>query len=52
MTTKPKLIRNLDRRVVAGQVRYYDTTDQYAIFDARGRFVWYQSATGGDVRIS
>ena len=40
-----------DRRLVGGEVRYYDTTDQYAIVSRQGKVLWFQVTANGDVRI-
>jgi hypothetical protein len=48
--TDPRL-RNCDRRVVRGEVRYYDTTDQYAIVSRDGEVLWFQVHRKGDFRI-
>jgi hypothetical protein len=48
--TDPRL-RNCDRRVVGGEVRYYDTTDQYAIVSREGKVLWFQVHRKGDFRI-
>lgn len=42
---------NCDRRVVGGEVRYYDTTDQYAIVGRDGQVKWFQVTKDGDCRI-
>jgi hypothetical protein len=48
--THPQL-RNCHRRVVGGEVRYYDTTDQYAIVSREGKVLWFQVHRKGDYRI-
>jgi hypothetical protein len=40
-----------ERRLVGGEVRYYDTTDQYAIVSRQGRVIWFQVTADGDFRI-
>ncbi len=40
-----------DRRIVGGEVRYYDTTDQYAIVSRQGRVLWFAVCPDGDRRI-
>lgn len=44
-------LTGLDRRVVGGEVRYYDTTDQYAIVSRQGTVLWFQVKADGDYRI-
>ena len=44
-------LANLDRRVVGGEVRYYDTTDQYAIVSRQGHVMWFAVKADGDYRI-
>ena len=44
-------LRGTDRRVVGGEVRYYDTTDQYAIVSRQGRVIWFAVTPQGDFRI-
>ena len=44
-------LRQCDRRCVCGEVRYYDTTDQYAIVSRQGRVLWFAVRPDGDVRI-
>lgn len=46
-----KELRHRDRRVVNGEVRYYDTTDQYAIVSRIGKILWFQITKDGDFRI-
>jgi hypothetical protein len=38
--------------VVGGEVRYYDTTDQYAIVSRQGTILWFGVTADGDKRIS
>lgn len=45
-------LRGTDRRVVGGEVRYYDTTDQYAIVSRQGKVMWFQVREDGDYRIN
>jgi len=45
-------LRHCTRRVVGGEVRYYDTTDQYAIVSRQGKVLWFAVRTEGDYRIS
>lgn len=40
-----------ERRVVGGEVRYYDTTDQYAIVNRQGKVLWFAVTPDGDYRI-
>ena len=49
--TSPEL-RGCTRRVVGGEVRYYDTTDQYAIISRQGKILWFAVTPDGDFRIS
>lgn len=44
-------LAHLDRRVVGGEVRYYDTTDQYAIVSRQGQIIWFAVRPDGDYRI-
>jgi hypothetical protein len=44
-------LSHCDRRVVGGEVRYYDTTDQYAVVSRQGRVLWFQVTADGDYRI-
>jgi hypothetical protein len=44
-------LKGLDRRVVGGEVRYYDTTDQYAIVSRQGAVLWFAVRADGDYRI-
>lgn len=39
------------RKIVGGEVRYYDTTDQYAIISRQGKILWFQVRADGDYRI-
>ena len=39
------------RKVVGGEVRYYDTTDQYAIVSRQGNVIWFAVRADGDYRI-
>ena len=48
--TSPAL-RGCQRRVVGGEVRYYDTTDQYAVVSRQGAVLWFQVTPRGDFRI-
>jgi hypothetical protein len=48
--THPQL-QKCHRRVVGGEVRYYDTTDQYAIVSREGKVLWFQVHRKGDFRI-
>ena len=45
-------LRGCERRVVGGEVRYYDTTDQYAIVSRQGKILWFAVTADGDFRIS
>ena len=47
-----KGLKGCDRRVVGGEVRYYDTIDQYAIVSRQGTILWFGVTTDGDRRIS
>jgi len=44
-------LRNCTRRVVGGEVRYYDTADQYAIVSRQGAVLWFAVTDDGDRRI-
>ena len=44
-------LTHCERRVVGGEVRYYDTTDQYAIDARSGKVLWFQVTANGDFRI-
>lgn len=44
-------LRNCTRKVVGGEVRYYDTTDQYAIVSRQGKVIWFAVRPDGDHRI-
>ena len=44
-------LKGCDRRVVGGEVRYYDTTDQYAIVSRQGTVMWFAVRPDGDYRI-
>jgi hypothetical protein len=44
-------LRWCERRIVGGEVRYYDTTDQYAIVSRQGAVLWFQVTPKGDFRI-
>lgn len=46
-----KQLAHCDRRVVGGEVRYYDTTDQYAIVSRQGAVIWFAVRADGDYRI-
>jgi hypothetical protein len=46
----PELM-DCDRRVVGGEVRYYDTADQYAIVSRQGKVLWFAVYPDGDRRI-
>ena len=46
-----KELKGLNRRVVSGEVRYYDTFDQYAIVSRNGKILWFAVTTDGDIRI-
>jgi len=46
-----KELKGCDRRVVSGEVRYYDTADQYAIVSRQGKILWFAVTAGGDRRI-
>lgn len=39
------------RRIVGGEVRYYDTVDQYAIVSRQGAVLWFAVTPDGDRRI-
>ena len=49
--TADKELKGCTRRVVGGEVRYYDTTDQYAIVSRQGKVLWFQVTPDGDYRI-
>ena len=44
-------LSHCERRVVGGEVRYYDTTDQYAIVSRQGKVLWFAVTADGDFRI-
>ena len=44
-------LNGCSRRVVGGEVRYYDTTDQYAIVSRQGNVLWFAVTEDGDYRI-
>lgn len=44
-------LKACERRVVGGEVRYYDTTDQYAIVSRQGAVLWFAVTADGDYRI-
>jgi hypothetical protein len=44
-------LKGCDRKVVGGEVRYYDTTDQYAIVSRQGKVLWFAVTPDGDFRI-
>ena len=44
-------LKTCDRRVVGGEVRYYDTADQYAIVSRQGTVLWFAVTADGDRRI-
>ena len=44
-------LRGCERQVVGGEVRYYDTTDQYAIVSRKGKVLWFAVTPSGDYRI-
>ncbi len=46
-----KELAHCERRVVGGEVRYYDTTDQYAIVSRQGKILWFAVRADGDYRI-
>ncbi len=46
-----RTLSNCERRVVGGEVRYYDTTDQYAIVARSGAVIWFAVRPDGDYRI-
>lgn len=46
-----KDLAHCERRVVGGEVRYYDTTDQYAIVSRQGAILWFAVTPNGDYRI-
>ena len=46
-----RTLPNCERRVVGGEVRYYDTTDQYAIVNRQGQIIWFAVREDGDYRI-
>lgn len=47
-----KAMPNCERRVVGGEVRYYDTTDQYAVMGRQGHIMWFAVKPDGDYRIN
>lgn len=50
-TVAARELSGCDRRIVGGEVRYYDTADQYGIVSRAGRVLWFQVTDCGDVRI-
>ena len=44
-------LRGCTKRIVGGEVRWYDTADQYAIIGRDGQVKWFQVTPDGDVRI-
>ena len=44
-------LKHCTRKVVGGEVRYYDTTDQYAIVSRQGNVLWFAVTPDGDYRI-
>lgn len=46
-----KALPHCTRKVVGGEVRYYDTTDQYAIMSRQGTIIWFAVRADGDYRI-
>lgn len=44
-------LQGCTKRIVGGEVRWYDTTDQYAIVGRDGQVKWFQVTPDGDVRI-
>jgi hypothetical protein len=44
-------LKNCERRIVGGEVRYYDTADQYAIVSRQGKVLWFAVSADGDRRI-
>jgi hypothetical protein len=50
-TTGRKMFPGCERRVVGGEVRYYDTTNRYAIIGRNGQAKWFRVTPSGDYRI-
>lgn len=50
-TVAERELKHCERRVVGGEVRYYDTTDQYAIVNRQGQVMWFAVREDGDYRI-
>lgn len=46
-----KRLKGTTRKVVGGEVRYYDTADQYAIVTRQGAVIWFAVRADGDYRI-
>ena len=46
-----KALAGTTKRIVGGEVRYYDTTDQYAIVSRQGAIIWFAVPADGDYRI-
>lgn len=44
-------LKGCKRTVVGGEVRYYDTADQYAIVSRQGKILWFVVTKDGDFRI-
>ena len=40
------------KRTIGGEVRYYDTADQYAIVARSGKILWFAVTEDGDRRIN
>ena len=51
-TIADRQLRGCRRVVVGGEVRYYDTTDQYAIVSRQGKVLWFAVRADGDYRIN
>jgi hypothetical protein len=40
-----------EKKIIGGEVRYYDTADQYAIVSRGGKVLWFAVTENGDFRI-
>ena len=50
-TIASRELKGCERRVVGGEVRYYDTTNQYAVVSRQGLVLWFAVTPDGDYRI-
>lgn len=47
-----KELKGCQKRFVGGEIRYYDTADQYAIVARSGKILWFAVTKDGDRRIN